>query len=186
MTNVLVLGGTGMLRGLVLRLLEEPNEVFVLARRPEGLRALSEEAQAAAERLTPMALDYHDLDRLGHWVAHVQLMHGPIDQVVAWVAGDRNQVLSVVDTEIYRYRHSPWDLFDIHGSRAAMEPRPVPQLHDNCRYHRVILGFRVEAEGSRWLSHQEIVDGVWRAMAHPEKETIVGQVLPVDLRPPSD
>lgn len=184
MTNVLVLGGTGMLRALVLRLLAEPKQVFVLARKPEGLRVLTELAQDDARHLTTMALDYHDLDRVGHWVAHVQLMHGPIDQVVAWVGGDREAVLSVVDQQIYQYRRSFWDLYDIRGSRAYVDPPPVPPLHPNCRYHRIILGFQVDHGTSRWLTHDEISGGIFQAMGPAPADTVViGRVDPWKLRP---
>ncbi len=184
MTNILVLGGTGMLRGVVLRLLAEPSDVFVLARNPEGLRALTELAQDDARHLTTIALDYHDRDRLGRWVAHVQLMHGPIDQVVAWVGGNREAVLSVVNEEIYQYRRSPWDLYDIRGSRAYVDKPPLPLLHANCRYHRIILGFHVDDGRSRWLTHEEISGGIYQAMRKGSDDTVViGTVEPWELRP---
>ncbi|MCL5115791.1 MAG: short-chain dehydrogenase [Firmicutes bacterium] len=183
MENALVIGGTGMLRGVVLKLLEDSCQVFVIARHRDALHALQEEAGAAVERLTVMAMDYHDLERLGRWIAHIQLMHGPLDRVIAWVHDDAAAVLRVVDHEVYLYRRSPWNLFHVVGSRAAVDPPQLPTLSENCRYHQVILGFIQESGSSRWLTHQEIVSGVYDAVKHPADFTVVGTVEPYENRP---
>lgn len=185
MRNALILGGTGMLRDLSLKLLEDQFQVFLVARHADALANLQEDAGALARYLTLAALDYHQYDRLARWVAHVQLMNGPIDRVVAWIHGDNEPVLDVVDREVALYRQSSWDLYHVLGIRAGVEVIVPPRLSPNCRYHRVILGYVPSMGASRWLTHREIVEGVYGALNHGSEETVVGQIHPYDARPRS-
>jgi len=173
--NVLVLGGTGMLSGLVLRYLTDGDRVFVVARRREPLDQLVEQAGATADRLTPIALDYHDTERLGRWLAHGQLMHGPLDQVVAWIHGDPTPLWQVLQQEVRAYRQGGWDVFHILGHHAWDQPGEKPFVFDEgCRYHRVILGAVREDASWRWLTHAEIVEGIWSAVQTSAAVTRVG------------
>lgn len=52
-----------------------------------------------------------------------------------------------------------------------------------CLYHRIILGFILEDTYGRWLTHQEISDGVINGIESNCNEWIVGQIEPWELRP---
>lgn len=180
--NALVLGGTGMLSGVAVNLLAEHYNVFVVGRNSARFAALQQAAGERLDYLTMMAMDYHDADRLGRWVAHIQLMHGPMDVVVAWIHGDAMPVLEVVDREVAAYRQSAWDLYHVQGIRGAHEPSQPLDIGRQCRYHRVILGYVPTPDGSRWLTHDEISQGVSKAIA-ASSDAVVGRVDPYEGRP---
>lgn len=183
MQNALVLGASGMLSGLCVRLLDQQFQVFAVARTWESLERLQTGAGPQADRLTTMALDYHDTERLGRWIAHTQLMHGPLDRVFAWIHGEFGPVLETVDREIYAYRRSPWTLHHIRGSRAADTPFDRPPLSTICTYQEVVLGFIQEERHSRWLTVEEIVGGIWQASHSEAERVVVGEAGPPELRP---
>lgn len=53
----------------------------------------------------------------------------------------------------------------------------------NCRLRQVVLGFKVEPGGSRWLTNAEISDGVLSAVTGDLAHSVVGQVAPWSARP---
>lgn len=183
MQNALVLGASGMLSGLCVRLLEHDFQVFAVARTWDSLELLHTAAEGRTDRLTTMALDYHDTERLGRWIAHTQLMYGPLDRVFAWIHGDFEAVLDTVDREVFAYRRNPWTLHHIRGSRAADAPYQRPRLSPICTYQEIVLGFVRDHSGSRWLTDKEIVDGIWRASLEGSGRSVVGQAGPSELRP---
>ncbi len=170
-----------MLSGLVPRLLTDYYQVFVIGRDPAKFAPLERNAGEREDYLTCMALDYHALERLGEWVAHLQLMHGPLDKVVAWIHGEADSVLRTIIREVEQYRQSPWDLFHVLPISASVEtPVPPPMAHG--RYHKIVLGYMPEGDKTRWLNHREIVDGVYNALNRAEDCT-VGLVNPYSRRP---
>ena len=50
-------------------------------------------------------------------------------------------------------------------------------------YFQVVLGFKKEAGSSRWLTNDEISDGVLEAIKLREMCHIIGTVTPWDQRP---
>lgn len=177
MRNALVLGGTGMLAGLSLALLQDGFAVFVVGRRAERFAPMLEAAEGLSARLTPMAVDYHDTARLGRWIAQVQLMHGPLDLVVAWIHGPAESVLHTVIDEVERYRQMPWALYHVMGHHALSQPEKPPMPSSLCQYRPVILGWSEEDGVRRWLTHEEICMGVYAAVK-AERGGVVGQMTP--------
>ena len=182
MRNILLVGGTGMLSGLATRLLGDYYHVLVIGRDPAKFAAMEREAQERVEHLTLMALDYRRLDRLGPWVAHMQLMHGGLDKVVAWIHGDAHPILEAIAGEVEQYRQSPWDLYHVLPLGASLESGATPLKMDYGRYHRIILGFMGQGEKTRWLTHPEIVDGVYAAL-DGGRDSQVGRISPYSQRP---
>ncbi|MCY0900376.1 MAG: short-chain dehydrogenase [Firmicutes bacterium] len=169
MRNVLLLGGTSIMKPLALRLLKEGSQVLVVGRTSAPVRAMEVEAGLEAERLKGIALDYHDGERLRRWINHMQLMYGPIDEVIAWVRGDWRSVLEGVDQEIAAYRRNPWHLYHILGGDLLREFPPPPEWSPLCRYHRVIL----DRHGDHGLTAADITQGIYEAMARQWEECII-------------
>ena len=182
MQNALIVGGTGMLSGLAKRFLDDYYQVFVIGRDPAKFVAMEQQAGDRVEYLTCMALDYHELARLGDWVAHLQLMHGPLDKVVAWVHGDAKPVLDVVAREVEQYRQSSWDLYHVLPIAASIEDPSISIDMAFGRYRKIVLGYVEEDKKTRWLTHREIVDGVYDALNQSD-DSIVGCVHPYSHRP---
>ncbi len=174
MKQALIVGGTGMLAPLTPWLIGQGFAVTVIGRRPERLHALLDLAGDGANAITPVALDYFDLAKLHKWLEHVQLMQGPFDVVVAWIHHPKEPVLRVIDEEILAYRHDHWRLIDIQGSREKAES--LPRWTSACQYQRVTLGYRQTPGGYRWLTHEEVVEGIQQALLQPGKgELSVGE-----------
>jgi hypothetical protein len=53
----------------------------------------------------------------------------------------------------------------------------------NYEYHQIHLGFVIDGNKSRWLTHQEISDGVIRCIRMNTRKLIVGTLTPWDKRP---
>ncbi len=182
MKNALLLGATGMLSGLIPRMLADDYTVFVIGRDRVKLDGLIEQVGSQADRMMTMVMDYRDTEKLARWVAHLQLIHGPLDLVVAWIHGQAQPVLKVIGREVEAYRHSAWDLVLVQGIAGAAHPEPKPEGLRWVNFHTVTLGFCRDVSGSRWLTHREIVDGVMRAIGAPQT-TVVGLVEPERDRP---
>ena len=171
-----------MLMSLCIELVNQGITVAAIARTPEGLDRLQLKSQGLEGRVVPMALDYHNLNRLSHWIAHFQLIEGPLDVVVAWIRHPVVPVLETIVAEVHAYRHIPWQLVHVVGSKNTMEPfswRPSPPA----QYQQVTLGFKIESGTSRWLTDQEIVDGVYAAIVDRQDFSVVGTVTPWERRP---
>ncbi len=79
-----------------------------------------------------------------------------------------------------------WEIFDIKGSRASRPTENViPNYPDQCIYREIILGFvyREENDRSRWLTHEEISEGVLNAIRLQQDRYIIGQIEPWVKRP---
>ncbi len=183
MRRALLLGCTGMLAELPIRLAADNFQVAMVGRNRQKLQGVQSAAGALADRITLLVLDYQNRERLARWVAHVQLIEGPIDTVVAWIHGDQELVLATVVQEVERYRQSAWDLYLIQGIAGSLQPGPSPGVGDYGRFHQVILGYQVDGERSRWLTHEEIVQGTWQALQDGGATTVVGRVSPYSGRP---
>lgn len=186
--HALVVGGTGMLKGLTLSLATQGYTVSVVARNVSRLQMLVDAAHGSAGRINPLAVDYRHGVELREKLTAASETYGPFGLAVCWIhstAPDAlRQVAEVVGTDSQSCR-----LFHVRGSAAANPANAAKNVPEwlsnfpNIRYRQVILGFVVERGTSRWLSHQEISDGVAAAVREDAPYYVVGTVEPWSLRP---
>jgi hypothetical protein len=186
--HALVVGGTGMLRGVSLDLAARGMEVSVIARNEERLRRLATESEMLAGAIHPVPLDYRDTDRLTRTLAAAREARGPISLAVLWV----HAVAPHAPTAVARAIASPDDpprLFHLRGS-AARDPSasadPIAlrlREHPGIRYREIVLGFTGRPGRTRWLTDAEISDGVIRAIEEDAPRTVVGRTEPWSDRP---
>ena len=88
MEHALVVGGTGMLRGLSLGLAVRASFVSVVARDEARLADLAEAAATLPGTLMPWSADYRNDASLATTVTSAQEAFGPVDTVVAWIHSD--------------------------------------------------------------------------------------------------
>lgn len=136
MRHVLVMGSSDVLSGLVLALMEKKRafQFVVVSRHQEELARIMDEAGSQADRLTPIRLDYHNIDRLRRWIAHIQLMNGPLDLVVAREVAP--EVLSGVAEEVNAYQQLEWKLVEVVDAAGRSDGVGV-KMPGNCRHHVV-------------------------------------------------
>ncbi|EYB66832.1 hypothetical protein DEIPH_ctg066orf0014 [Deinococcus phoenicis] len=146
---------------MVRALLDEGDEVFVLARRPMPFQH---------PRLHPLGADDTDANAL---------QPGAFDRGVVWIHG------TALEAPSQQVRGPCWHVLE---SAATNPARPGSQRRERFAAlgnddREVILGFVVEGNGSRWLTDEEISAGVLHALHHDLKRHVIGGVEPWSARP---
>ena len=186
--HALVVGGTGMLRGVCLGLAASGWTVSVIARRHAPLAALARDAaeQTGQNAIHPIPLDYHDIPSLALGIRTAIVTHGPISLAACYIHSSAPMAPFVIaDTLAAR----ACQFIHIVGSAAPDElwvdsTRDEIAAHPLITYRRVILGFIRERDTSRWLTDEEICRGVLKAIDDPTPEQVIGTVSPWELHPP--
>ena len=188
--HALVVGGTGMLREVVLRLAAKGDVVSVIARDAARLTAL---ARDAPTRINPIAVDYSDDEGLAASLADAINRVGPLALAILWLRPGAPRALDTIarmaDERAGEGAATKCRLFRILGSAAA-----DPALHrsgngsrframEGLQYREIILGFRIEGTGSRWNTNAEIAAGVVHAVENDIDGLVVGVVRPWNERP---
>lgn len=181
--HVLVVGGSGMLRGLCLALAGRGRTVTVIGRTPQRLSRLVKESNGLPGSIHALAVDYRDDDRLRRALETVTPKFGTITLAAVWVHSTAPQApYSVAEFVQGRYFH-------VLGSAVADPSRPDDTRRAHFEaipaivYHEVILGFVPGPFGSRWLTDDEICAGVLQAIDADQPRFIVGTVEPWSARP---
>lgn len=169
--HTLVVGGTGMLSGLCEALAGDGGRLSLLSRQASGPDGI--------------ACDYHDAASFAAALKAAVARSGPIDQAVAWFHTLKIEAPRLLAEQVQGR------LFQVLGSAAADPAHPwrletarkVAEGLPGCDLRQVVLGFKVEPEGSRWLTHDEISGGVLEAMRADRSLTIIGQTQPWSAKP---
>jgi hypothetical protein len=186
--HALVVGGTGMLAGVSSWLASQGYATSVVARRQAGLDSLVRAARARGEIVNPLPVDYTDDARFRHGLKAAVEAHGPIVLAVCWIHSTAPRAMWTV-AEVVSSGDDAARLILVRGSAFADPSRPDEAVetrmahYPGLSYEVVVLGFVLEAGGSRWLTNQEITAGVIDAIQKPAARTIVGVVEPWSLRP---
>ncbi|MCL6455036.1 MAG: short-chain dehydrogenase [Alicyclobacillus sp.] len=175
--HVLTIGGTGMLLGATKWLLKQGHTVSVVSRRAEQVCRGD-----WAVNTHPISVDYRHTQELRGRISQALSLYGPVELAVLWIHSDAPDAFSVIADEVSRAATAPWRLFHVRGSMAHVHPES-PSVPLNCRYRQVILGFVRETGTSRWLTHEEISDGLVRAITADCERLIVGALEPWADRP---
>ena len=184
MKHALVVGGTGMLRGVSLELAKQ-YRVSVIARTKEDLDELVKETQG---RVNPLCVDYNDYSILEGLLAGAVEKYGPISLAVVCVHSDAPGAPNIVakyvgsESEKGRYVH-------VLGSRfgapdAKLDPWRAKLMENSAFvYQETILGFVAEGKTSRWLNNEEIAGGVLAAIKANASRYVVGTLSPWSAKP---
>ncbi|MGE7884038.1 short-chain dehydrogenase [Bacillus sp. NPDC094077] len=178
--HALVIGGTGMLKKVSMWLCDQGFHVSIIGRDEVKLENVKR-ASSAPENITCLPLDYHNDDDVKLAIKSAIERIGPIILVVAWVHSSAKYALSLICKEL-ELSFGTYSLFHILGSKASrMTAQKIGGTR--CNYHRIILGFMLEGTYGRWLTHDEIADGVIKGIENKRAEWVVGSVEPWELRP---
>lgn len=169
-----------MLAGASLWLAGQARRVTVIGRNPAKLNRLAEQDA----RIVPVSADYCEESAFRNALATSLAQNGPWDLVVAWIHDREKQILARVSEERARVADSPWQLVHVLGSSSdpAAIRRQMMEL-PGCDYRQVQLGFVMEGNRSRWLTHAEISGGVIHAIKTGARRHVVGTLTPWEKRP---
>lgn len=181
MSHALVIGGTGMLADVSVWLSKHYDHVSVIGRSADRLQHLTSKIEKASS-YTPISLDYHQNDLLVDSISQTIHKNGPIDIAISWIHSSAPSALSAIEQTISSNHPTTWNLWQVRGSQACKDTT-IPTVSRNCEYNQVILGFVVEDQYSRWLTHQEIATGIIQAVQDDKRYTIVGTCSPWEKRP---
>ncbi|HAY33321.1 MAG TPA: hypothetical protein PK536_00315 [Ignavibacteria bacterium] len=187
MSHILITGGTGMLSGAVIKFLSKYETVSVIARHQSSFKKISA-ASDFPHRLNPIILDYSDTDLLTEKINSAIISKGQIKTAVCWIhsfAENSNNIIG----EILNTKEICSDYFHILGS-AYYDPenisRDIEAAFSKFRYvnyKKIILGFKIENGNSRWLTDEEISDGVVEAVDAGLDEYRIGITQPWESKP---
>ncbi|MEK5069057.1 short-chain dehydrogenase [Sporosarcina sp. FSL K6-1508] len=173
--HALVIGGTGMLTGVCLYLAREDYSVSVIGRTFSKFKQLHVDSQPNS--IFPLLTDY-DTDDVDEEVNKAIQERGPFDLIISWTSNYR------VLERICEMNHgnASFRLFHVKGSLRYFKDESI-RIHSRCNYRKIYLGFVIEESGSRWLTHDEIANGVIKQIRIDEEVGIIGQIHPYEARP---
>ena len=178
MKHALVIGGTGMLAKAALWLADNGCHVSVIGRNPEKMQRLVEKNPA---QITPVLVDYTNTEELAAQLFHIQQKNGPINLVVAWIHSSGSGAIPCLLDSLPR---ESWKLFHVNGSSSNLEEiKAELAVPKHVHYHQIQLGFKVENGNSRWLTHEEISNGVIKSIQEEKAVHLVGTLTPWEMRP---
>jgi hypothetical protein len=183
MKHAMVVGGTGMLKEASIWINRQGYHLTVIARNKNRLLELGQDLEFP-ERYSPLSLDYFDYSALRAGIKEVQTKHDPIKLVVSGTGSSAPDVLRCIINELDEGENKKWDLYHILGSGSDLKKVKdaiSPPL--TCNYRQIKLGFVIENNNSRWLTHHEISSGVINSFLTEEPVTIVGTLEPWYMRP---
>lgn len=131
-------------------------------------------------------MDYTNTGALKFEIAKAIADNGEIDLVVAWIHGTAPDAIDTIKRELANLQKGhPWTLVHIKGSSYDLSSILDTEHHpsDSFQEKFVQLGFVIEGSTSRWLTHQEISEGVIRAIQGDQRKTVVGTLEPWEKRP---
>lgn len=182
MKHGLVVGGTGMLAKTTIWLADNGYYVSVLARNRRKMDKLLEQSHKRGQ-LIQIPVDYKNHEELKHRLRENFEQNGTPCLVVAWIHSDAVKAREIIIQEVSK-TSIPFDLYIILGSSSNREVvRQNIAVPEHCTLHIVQLGFVVENNGSRWLTHDDIAGGVIEAIKHEKIEQVVGVLEPWSRRP---
>ncbi len=131
--------------------------------------AEANEKDGLSSNITPILIDYKDNDELQASVNSTISENGHIELVVAWIHSDAPEALKIIADEILD-NSNEGELFHVLGSSSnlnAIKRRVI--MPDSCLYYQIRLGFVIKGGQSRWLTNEEISDGVIKAIKNKNK-----------------
>lgn len=182
MEHVIIFGGTGMLAGATKWLMENADCISITGRDERKFNELKTSSNDNDHRF--VTLDYSNNEDLKKFLNESIQENGPIDMVVSWIHSTASDAIPIIFEEIYRKQKDQWRFIHIKGSSHDLSSIENEfMVPENCIYRQILLGFKVENDISRWLSHDEISNGVIAAIQHDDKKSIIGVLDPWENRP---
>ena len=183
MTTTLLIGTTGMLKAAAAHAVARSKKAVVLSRHAEDFSLGSDTLDV---KLTRISQSYEDSAAFIDAVA----AHAPYDLALTWIRPQAEILRAAIDGMI-----APGGrLVEVMGSRSillgengeasiAERRAQALALQPDITYSQVILGFMLEGDGSRWLTHDEISSAAIAQMERPQPRLVAGVLEPWERRP---
>lgn len=187
MPHALITGGTGMLKGVPHYFTQHGYTVSVIARNPNGLNKLIE-AKAEHGFINPIKVDYSDYNQLEEKINSAIDNYGKIETAVSWIHSTAPEAPYII-ADVLNNQNVKTKFFHVLGYEyASPDEKSVDIKYSferfvNLIYKKIILGFVIEDDNSRWLTDTEISNGVIDGVINEKDTFIVGTVEPWEKHP---
>lgn len=183
--HILIVGGTGILRGVTTHFIEKGFIVSVLARNEKRLKRLKEEYPIKKGRIWTISQDYRDTEKALAKVKEAADMFVHIDMALLWIHEIGRQFSNEVKDFLFSH-HSKTKVYHLWGSSGRnpleMSRKKWRKSHPD-RYREIFLGYERNGKSSRWLTDRKISEGTIRAIENDMAESVVGQIIPWHKKP---
>lgn len=187
MPHALIVGGTGMLKGVPHYFTQHGYTVSVIGRNQNKFEELIF-SKGIHGFINPIKTDYRDYEKLAKKLQNAISVYGPVETAISWIHSTAPEAPFVI-AGILNNQNIKTKYYHILGS-ADIQPdgqnkkfETDIEEYENIIYRKVILGFVIEDETSRWLTDTEISNGVTDAVINERDTFIVGTVEPWEKRP---
>jgi NAD(P)-dependent dehydrogenase (short-subunit alcohol dehydrogenase family) len=168
MKHALVIGGTGMLKDVVLKLAEEYDVVSVIAKNSFGLNALWEDAYNMGLKINPLQLDYRDNEDLLEVIQEAIKTHGNITLVISWIKMNAPDAINII-TSCLESQNCEIGFYDILSTVFHKNPEIVMahmesmfDEHSWIKYHNILLD--MSDIDRKWPSNEHISHEIMKAI----------------------
>lgn len=187
MPHVLIVGGTGMLKDVPLYFAKYGFTVSVIARDQNNLNKLIE-SKSEHGFINPLRVDYSDYYMLEEKLKSAIDNYGKIETAVCWIHSTAPEAPFII-ASILNEQNIKVKFYHVFGS-ANISPdgrnlkfESEISGYENIIYRKIILGFVIEYDKSRWLTDTEISNGVIDAVIKEDNNFVVGRIEPKEKLP---
>jgi len=172
MKCALVIGGSGMLSKVSLWLAQHYDRVYVIGRSAKKMNHLQSQADHPS-KIIPVYVDYTNDEQFVESI-HSLLGNCHIELIVSWIHSTAPRALQTL-LNMVEEEGQPFHVYHVLGSKANLsEIKKNLYLSELCTYHQVQLGFKKEGHSLRWLSHDEISQGVIDSIKEKKEVNTIG------------
>ncbi|MDF2065611.1 hypothetical protein [Bacillus sp. Cr_A10] len=172
MRHICIIGGTGMLAEVTKWYAENDCIVSVVARNEEKLNRMKFSC-SKPDNIKEILVDYCDSNTLQKLLKNNIHKYGQYTELVIWLHEDG---LASLET-IYRLLDDQSSIWHIIGSqRDAQQFRTQYQPSTKIGYHLIQLGFQRENNRKRWLTNNEIANGVIQSIQSGRSYNLIGEL----------
>lgn len=180
MNRILIIGGTGMLRGATEHFILNNFSVSIIGRDVQKLNYFTGKFPNK-KTIDLISQDYRDTENFIKVVEKNIKLHGNFDIIISWIHSNaNNSILQLIDT-LATYNNKTI-FYHIKGS-ASSTTKKRGLFNNKLDYREILLGFKIDNNSSRWLTDVEISNGIIDAVATNKLKCIIGQIEPLNLKP---
>lgn len=185
MRHILIVGGTGMLKGTTAHFIEQGDIVSVMARNEDRLDSFKEEYPKKRGRIWPIAQDYRDSENALKKVQQAARAYLRIDMAILWIHDTGREFSDRVKR--FLFLHNPSiKVYQLWGS-SSINPLELGQSDWRKRYpeqyREIFLGYHKNGSAPRWLTNREIAEGTIQAVEQDQPKFTIGALEPWRNRP---
>lgn len=172
--HILIVGGTGMLKGVIEQYANTGHNLTLLARNRKKLNQLKD---INPQKINIIATDYIQTEAAIIKVQEAIKQSGKIDLAILWIHSTGDE-FKIKLKELLIITNPFVKVFELIGS-ATRNPMTINTDNllkfNSTHYRRIVLGYKFSNHQFRWLTDEEICEGTLYAIKKDEPLHIIGE-----------